>query len=298
MPANFADITKLGLAYCDARLVDQAVNNGLIDYVEVPFERFFETPDLLETLSVPCILHCASLSLAGDLPPAEPIVERLRDLVVRSGTPWVGEHLAFLTMSREECGDPGIIAQNKDTSLDEGRADSYSLGYTVSPQFSEEIITRVAGALDRYEARLDCPLLIENGPVYFTLPGSAMSQAEFLAELCRIRPNTKLLLDLAHLVCTAANTGIDAHTMLDALPLDQVIEVHLSGVGESAGVMWDDHAMPIPELAFALLDQLLERARPSAITVEYNWDPGFPFAIVEKDIVRVRRAIEQVRAAA
>jgi uncharacterized protein len=289
---------KLGLAYGDARLTDRVVGAKLVDYVEVPFERFFQAPDLLDSLTVPCILHCASLSLAGDLPAAKSVLEKLRDLVMRSRTPWVGEHLAFLTMSREVSGDPGIITQSEATLSEETTAQSFTLGYTVSPQFSDEIIARVADALDRYEARIDCPLLIENGPVYFSLPGSTMSQAEFLTKLCQVRPDTRLLLDLAHLICTAANTGVDARTMLDALPLDRVVEVHLSGASAAAGVMWDDHAMPISEFAFSLLDRLLERARPRAITVEYNWDPSFPFAIIKQDLGRVRRALEQVRAAA
>jgi uncharacterized protein (UPF0276 family) len=149
----------------------------------------------------------------------------------------------------------------------------------------------VSTALDHWGAKLSCPLILENGPVYFEMPGSTMSQVEFIAALCRRRPATRLLLDLAHLTCTAANTGEDPHRLLDSLPLEQVVEVHLSGARSEAGVTWDDHAAPISPLLFDMLDHLLHRVRPRAVTIEYNWDPDFPRDLLRADLSRVRRSV-------
>ena len=184
-------------------------------------------------------------------------------------------------------------------SVDAGsEAGHYNVSYTVSPQFSDEILDRVSAALDHWETRLHCPLVLENGPVYFPMPGSTMSQVEFIAALCSRRPGTGLLLDLAHLTCTAANTGEDPHKLLDSLPLEQVVEVHLSGARSEAGVTWDDHSAPISPLLFDMLDQLLLRVRPRAVTIEYNWDPDFPRDLLQTDLGRVRKAVSSLAFAA
>ena len=266
----------VGLAYSAGTRGLLEVEPDLVDYVEVPFEMLLQDPGAIGGLVQPVILHCASLSVAGNLPPDPATVEALRGWIARTGTPWLGEHLAFVTMAEE----PGAETHGP-----------YDVAYTVSPQYSAEMLARVSGALDRWEERLACPLLIENGPVYFEIAGSTMSQAEFIAALCRRRPETRLLLDLAHLACTAANTGADPETLLESLPLEHVVEIHLSGASAEAGLMWDDHSAPIAPLLFALLDRLLRRARPRAATIEYNWDPDFPREIIRADLARLREAI-------
>ncbi len=271
---------------------------GLVDFVEVPFEQLAHTPGLIETLGVPVVLHCASLSIAGDLPPSPDVVAQLRRWIEVTGTPWLGEHLAFISMSATEraFASQRTFAPQVDQDAELGRTpDAYNVSYTVSPQFSGEILDRVVGALNHWEQALACPLLMENGPIYFETPGSTMSQAEFISRLCERRPATGLLLDLAHLTCTAVNTGQDAESLLESLPLERVAEVHLSGVGGSNGILWDDHAMPIQPLVFDLLERVLSRARPLAITVEYNWDPAFPFDVVREDLRRVRTALQDKR---
>jgi uncharacterized protein len=165
------------------------------------------------------------------------------------------------------------------------------VGYTVSPQYSEAILERVATRLDYWAAELDTPILVENGPVYFDVPGSTMCQAEFISRLCERRPETRLLVDLAHLCCTAKNIGESPFTLLGSLPLDKVWEVHLSGTHHDGESEWDDHSRPIDDLTFQLLDRLLEQARPRAITIEYNWDPSFSLEYVEADLLHVRGSI-------
>jgi uncharacterized protein len=286
--------TRLGLAMSDALPVLLASEPHLVDYVEVPFERLPHAPDLLLSLPVPVILHCASLSLAGNLPPAKTVIAQLQHAINTSGTPWLGEHLAFVSMAPHlspGLGHPAFAPSVDETGLSEGGL--YNVGYTVSPQYSSEILERIAGALDYWEQVLDCMLIIENGPVYFEVPGSTMSQAEFIVELCRRRNSTCLLLDLAHLVCTAANTGVDAGKLLESLPLEQVVEVHLSGTDGGESTEWDDHSRPIGPEVFELLNRLLRRVVPHAITIEYNWDPDFPAPILRRDLDRVRRILSR-----
>ena len=64
--------TAVGVAYCGyvPRLVEE--ERGLIDYVEVPVELLIRDPRASELMQhVPIVLHCASLSIAGNAPPSE-----------------------------------------------------------------------------------------------------------------------------------------------------------------------------------------------------------------------------------
>jgi uncharacterized protein (UPF0276 family) len=141
-------------------------------------------------------------------------------------------------------------------------------------------------------------MLLENGPIYFNMPGSVMSQVEFLCCLCDRLDTGGLLLDLSHLAITCSNLGLDPMSTLNALPLERVVEVHLSGAREDQGIVWDDHASAAPDVLFELLTRLLAVGRPRAVTLEYNWDANFPQARLEKDLERVRGVVEAVPGAA
>ena len=96
-----------------------------------------------------------------------------------------------------------------------------------------------------------------------------------------------LLLDLSHFAITSLNTRVDAMKEIERLPLERVVEIHVSGYNEQSGVVWDDHAAPAPPLVFDLLERVAARARPRALTLEYNW-LTFPTALLVSHIERSR----------
>lgn len=62
--------TAVGLSYSSFAERFVAQRPGCVDFVEIPFEQLVHTP-LAVGLGgeVPLLLHCASLSLAGNSPP-------------------------------------------------------------------------------------------------------------------------------------------------------------------------------------------------------------------------------------
>lgn len=253
---------------------------GLIDYVEIPFEQLRHTPELAaiqETL--PVVLHCASMSVAGFIPPSEQAVSALHGEAERTRTPWIGEHLAFVSAD-------GI---NEEAERD---LTPTNLTYTIAPQLSEETVSRVADNLTTLRPRFSAPIILENSPQYFAIPGSTMNMVDFVREVA-MQCDVDLLLDLSHFAITSLNTRVDALKELDRLPLERVVEVHLSGYSEQSGVIWDDHAAPASELVFDLLARVMERARPRAVTLEYNW-LTFPVSLLLSHITRTRQLLRQV----
>jgi hypothetical protein len=265
---------RVGLAYGPGVPELVASTPGLIDYVEVPFEQLRHTPGLASLQqSIPFLLHCASLSVAGFVPPAEATLGAIVREAARTGTPWIGEHLAFLSADG--------LTDDAPTSLT----------YTVCPQLSEQTIERVTENLAALRPRFGVPLILENSPQYFDVPGSTMNMVDFIGAVA-MRADVDLLLDLTHFAITAANTGVDAARELDRMPLERVVEMHVSGLNEQSGIVWDDHATPAPPLIFDLLARALRRARPRAVTLEYNWSPHFPLHILVEHVERTRRLLE------
>jgi uncharacterized protein (UPF0276 family) len=250
-----------------------------IDYVEMPFEQLRHAPHLASIQdSIPLVLHCASLSIAGFVPPSEATLDAVAGEARRTRTPWIGEHLAFVSA---------------DGLTDEGDASNAStaLTYTLCPQLSEETIERVVDNVAALRPRLPVPLILENSPQYFRVPGSTMNMVDFVVEVAS-RCEVGLLLDLTHFLITSLNTGVDPAREIDRLPLERVVEIHISGLSRQSGIVWDDHAAPAPPRVFALLERVLLRARPRALTFEYNWSATFPQAILLAHIDRARTLLQ------
>lgn len=271
--------TQIGLAYGPGFEEFIASNAGRIDYAEIPFEQLRHTPQLgIVQEQLPIVLHCASLSVAGFIPPSKATVDALLEHAARTCTPWIGEHLAFVSADGvNEEADRDVTPTN--------------LTYTLCPQLSEETVERVVENMASFKETVAVPLILENSPQYFPVPGSTMNMVDFVSEVAS-RTGTGLLLDLSHFAITALNTKMDAITEIDRLPLERVVEVHISGYSEQEGVVWDDHASPAPPLVFDLLACVAARARPMALTLEYNW-LTFPAALLLSHIERCRTVLER-----
>lgn len=276
----------VGLAYSSA--VDNLVGEtpDLIDFVEMPFELLRGSPKAAAIgQHKPMILHSASLSMAGDgISPDT--YQSVGDWMTRTATPWLGEHLAFVSATAIRSSDPILRDDNGEAVLD--------VGYAVGPCMNDEVVSRVVAAVGKCSRMYAVPTLLENAPVYFDVPGSTMSQSEFIAEICARCTDARLLLDLSHLFITARRAGADPVQLMLGLPLERIMEVHLSGVGaddDDAG-LWDDHTERAPEIVHRMLSCLLGKTRSvRAVTLEYNWSVNFPRAIVLEEVARVRSTI-------
>jgi uncharacterized protein (UPF0276 family) len=254
----------------------------MFDYVEVPFEALEHDPALTDRLSgADVVLHCASLSIAGDILPSDQLYKKIEHWVRKTRTPWLGEHLSFSSVSWDK----------SDGYADEyAPGEPYNIGYTVTPPFNSETFDKVLRSVRLAKRRVSAPLILENSPVYFLAPGSEWSQVDFITRLVAAS-DVELLLDLAHLLITARNTNENPLELLSRYPLDRVVEVHISGVDTRDETSWDDHAVAAPEVEFQMLSRLLERKTPVAVTLEYNWSAAFPISLLEEEVNRTRRRL-------
>lgn len=146
---------------------------------------------------------------------------------------------------------------------------------------------------------------VENSVFYFHL-GDPRREPEFL-QACLSAPRSHLLLDLHNVYTTARNAGFDAREYLERLPLERVIEIHLSG-GVDSDPRWlpggatrrlDSHDDLVPEEVWALYELALERcSNLRAVTLERMESTvadAEQARAVEQELVRARRMLELAR---
>jgi hypothetical protein len=271
--------TSLGLAHGPGILDFVGRDPGYVDYIEMPFEQLRHDPSLGSVQEVaPIILHCASMSVAGFIPPSQQTVDEISLETARTQTPWIGEHLAF------------VSADGVHEEADRDSAPT-NLTYTICPQLSEEAVERVSMNLSALRPKFSAPIILENSPQYFAIPGSTMSMADFVAMVAS-QCDVDLLLDLSHFMITSKNTGVDSSKEIEKLPLERVVEIHMSGMSQADGIVWDDHAVPACPEMFALLEQVIRRARPRALTMEYNWE-AVPHNVILAHLERARNIVDR-----
>ncbi len=139
-------------------------------------------------------------------------------------------------------------------------------------QFSRAEVVRLASRARALQDLYGVPLAHENAAYYRTCPGSDMPEEEFLARLTELS-GTYLHLDLHNLYANAQNHGANGYSIarfLDTIPLDRVICIHMAGGRWFDGQYHDLHDTQVVEPVWDLLDDVLSRARPGAVILEYE----------------------------
>lgn len=274
-PRRSIQEVAVGLAFSPSALRTIDIAPGLIDYLELPYELAIRAPAVLKKISdFPVILHSATLSLAGN-GSEQALLERaghIAAMAARLESPWIGEHLAYIE-AEEEC-------------------QCWRTDFTLPPPMNA---ASVASIVRRTLAARSCsgfPIALENSPLYFTVPESDMEQGAFVTEVLA-GTGACLLLDVTHLLITSQNLHLDPFAFAETFPLEKVLEIHLSGMHYERGIHWDSHDQPVPALAADLLRSVLRRARPRAVTLEYNWISDFPVRRIVQEAEKVRKVLNE-----
>lgn len=143
----------------------------------------------------------------------------------------------------------------------------------------------------------------ENSAFYFHL-GKPLDEPRWIADTLALA-DAHLLLDLHNLHTNAFNAGFDAREYVDRLPLERVIEVHLSGGGWS-DPRWlpsgrtqrlDGHDDAVPEEVWKLFEHVLPRlANVRGITLERmeSTVASGDVPLLREELRRARRMTELV----
>ena len=133
------------------------------------------------------------------------------------------------------------------------------------------------------------PVLVENMPRWSRSRPAYTADPAFISAVVE-ESGCGFLLDLAHARVAAAYQGEPERDYLARLPLDRLVEVHVSGPrpAPGGGPLTDAH-QPMLEADETLLAWVLARWRPRAVTLEYSKDR----AQIVAQLVRLRAMLDR-----
>jgi uncharacterized protein len=165
--------------------------------------------------------------------------------------PWHSDHLAFAEVTSSD-------GQNRNA------------GVALPVPWDDEVLDMIAERVNRVHEIVPVPFLLENGVYFVVFPEQEMTEPQFLNELTA-RTGCGLLLDIHNLYANARNHHFDAFQFLHELDLTRVVETHIAGGTEFAGMYTDSHSGPCPEPVWDLLEHVVSRApNLRAITFEFH----------------------------
>lgn len=141
----------------------------------------------------------------------------------------------------------------------------------------------------------------ENSAFLYFL-GDPLAEPDWIAT-CLSNPRTRLLLDLHNVYANAINAGFDPMAYVERLPLERVIEIHVSG-GSWSSEAWlpsgrvlrlDSHDGDVPKEVWELLETVLPRCTQlRGVTLERmqgTVENEDDVALVRGELSRLRRTL-------
>ena len=141
-------------------------------------------------------------------------------------------------------------------------------GWRVPRPDPERATRRLIRQVVHLARAIQAPVLLENTPPFPFEGYDFEAQPERITEVLE-RTGCGFVLDTGHARISAAVLGMDVHDYVKRLPLDRVLQVHISGPRVRDGRLVDAHE-PLQEVDYALLDFLLARTCPQVVTLEYT----------------------------
>ena len=230
-------------------------------------------PDLLATAretcaGLPTVVHGVELSIGSAHGCNDAYLRMLDGFQKEWSFVWHSEHLGFQTIAGDD-------------------ASSLEIGVPLPMPATVEAVELVAERSANIQRRYGVPFLLENPAHYFRdLPTDPEigSESGFLQAITK-NSGCYLLLDLHNLYCNAVNLHFNAQEVINRLPLDRVIEIHVAGGSWRDGFWMDAHDGRVPEPVWKLLEYVL----PIAPNVA-----GVIFELLEEHAVRLgASAIEE-----
>ncbi|OHU96989.1 hypothetical protein BIW53_03510 [Pseudoalteromonas byunsanensis] len=227
-----------GLGYRYQIHDDILANESEIDFLEIITEKYIGAPartidslaEMAEKFTI--IPHGVSLSVGSARKVSKTFLSNVKEVVDILNAPYYSDHLATT-----EC--PGI-----------------DLGHLSPIQYSEVTLKYTIDNINMVQDTLGIPFVIENITKTLEIPGSTMSEEEFLHQLVD-KTGCGMLLDVTNLYTNSVNFGFDALERAKQLPLNTVVQAHLAGGIWHHGKLIDSHSEAIPNQVWQLFERLI-----------------------------------------
>jgi len=169
------------------------------------------------------------------------------------------------------------------------RAPGIEIGHLAPLWLTDEALAVTIDNVHRVQDFLGRPLILDNTTYPFEIPDADMSQTEFFHRLVEAT-GCGVLLDIANIRINAANHGFNPVRFLDEMPLEHVVQLHMSGgFLDKEGELIDGHCRTPDEDIWSLLEEFAARV-PHVQGSILEHDSSFPedFSDLMSTVTRTR----------
>ena len=247
-----------------------------VDWFEIISENFMDTDGrpkrkLAEFRErYPIVMHGVAMSIGTADPINSEYMRKLKALKNWLKPAWISDHLCWT----------GIAHKNSHDLL--------PVPYTT------EALKHITQRIKDVQDFLECPIALENPSTYLEFKSSEIPEAEFIAQMAK-DSGCNLLLDVNNVFVTCFNHRLDAKKYIDLLPLDKVIQIHLSGHSNMGTHIIDTHDDHVVDDVWQLYKYTTHKAGRTINTM-IEWDDNIPeFSVLFAELEKAKAAAKDAK---
>jgi uncharacterized protein len=275
MPANrFNNFTNYGVGIgLRAPHYDHILTRKpVVDWFEIISENFMigggRPLQILDRIldQYRVVQHGVSMYFGSAGRPDREHLRKLKNLVKRTGTPWVSDHLCW------------------------GSVDGTYTHDLLPMPYTFEAAKLTAAKIKEVRDFLEVPVAVENVSSYAEFHVSEMTEWEFLAEVVE-RADCGILLDVNNIYVSSRNHDFDPLAYINSVPAERVAQIHIAGHSKFEKYILDTHDHPVIGPVWRLYEKAIQRAGHTATLLE--WDDSIPsFREVHDEALKANRFLK------
>lgn len=215
----------------------------------------------------PLVMHGVSLSLGSSDALDMDYLKELKTLAQRIDPAWISDHLCWT-------GVQGINVH-----------DLLPIPYT------QQAVAHIVSRIQQIQEFLGRPILIENVSSYLTYKQSELSEWDFLVAIVK-QAGCFILLDVNNVYVSSVNHGFNPLEYLNAMPVNQVAQIHLAGHSNHGDYIIDTHDAPIIQPVWDLYAATIKRLGAVSTMIERD-DNMPPLAELLAELTHARCIFER-----
>jgi uncharacterized protein (UPF0276 family) len=218
------------------------------------------------------VQHGVSMYFGSATPGDRQHLKKLRDLVGRTKTPFLSDHLCWGSVD-------GTYTH-----------DLLPMPYTFAA--AKQTAQRIREVRDFVEV----PVCVENVSSYAEFHASEMTEWEFLSEVVELA-DCGILLDVNNIYVSSQNHSFDPYDYLNNVPHERVGQLHIAGHSKFEKYILDTHDHPVLDPVWKMYAHAIQLCGPTNTLLE--WDAHIPsFDEVHNEALKAKKFLNAARQAA
>ncbi len=258
----------VGIGFRHPFLSQLFLHRQKIDFLEIIAEHYLDcTSEKLAELDLlgahfPIIPHGINLSLGSAKGLDINYLEKMAKLIKRINPPYWSEHLCFT------------------------RSNYIDIGHLSPLPFTQEAIKIVCQNINTIRQYIDIPFGVENIAYIVKIPGSEMTEVQFINEIIH-QADCGLLLDVTNLYINSINHQYNSKEFINQLALERVVQLHFVGGHWDDDILIDSHSQPTHPEVWEIMDLVLRKTNVLGVVLERDENlPNFAQLLLELEQAR------------